>query len=96
MKRHDVEGDVVCFGLGWTLKEIVQHVTLNSATNSFEFTYKDGRMTASVNGEEVFREAVPPAAINVPRSAYLIGLGAFSDSEDEVVRYRDVEIRQLQ
>jgi hypothetical protein len=74
--------------------EPLQHVALNNTTNSFDFIYKDGRITASVNDEEVFREAVPPAAINVSQDSYLIGLGAFSDSDDAVVRYRDVEMRQ--
>jgi hypothetical protein len=94
LKRHDVEGDVVCIGMGWTLREMVQRVPLNDTTNSFDFVYKDGKMSATVNGDEIFHEAAPPADINVPDSSYLVGLGAFSDSEDAVIRYRDVEVRK--
>jgi hypothetical protein len=31
----------------------------------------------------------------VPDNDYLVGLGAFSDSDDTVVRYRDVQLKKL-
>jgi hypothetical protein len=52
-------------------------------------------VTASVNGVEVFHQAALPAVIRVPDNSYLVGLGAFSDSTNAIVRYRDVQIRQL-
>ena len=95
LKRHDEEGDVVCLGRGWSREQIVQHVVLNDVTNAFDFTLQDGQVTASVNGVEVFHQAAPPAVIRVPDNSYQVGLGAFSDSADAVVRYRDVQLRQL-
>ena len=95
LKRHDEEGDVVCFGRGWTTREVKKHVALDDKVNSFDFTLQKGLVTASVNGVEVFHRVEPPATIQVPDSSYVVGLGAYSDSDDSVVRYRDVQIRQL-
>ena len=95
IKRHDVEGDVVCVGVGWSREQIVQHVVLNDVTNSFDFILRNGRVTASVNGVEVFHQSAPPRRIRVPKNAFRVGLGAFSDSEDAVIRYRNVQLREL-
>jgi hypothetical protein len=95
LKRHDEEGDVVCFGRGWTRKEIARHVVLNNNTNSFDLIFQDGRVTASVNGLKILNQAAPPADISVPDNSYLVGLGAFNDSPDTVIRYRDVQLRKL-
>jgi hypothetical protein len=96
LKRHDEEeGDVVCVGRGWSRQQIVQHVALKDVTNSFDFILHDGRVTVSVNGVEVFHRAAPPAGVRAPDDNYLVGLGAFTDSDDTVVRYRDVQLRQL-
>ncbi|HLX95370.1 MAG TPA: hypothetical protein VKU37_06490, partial [Verrucomicrobiae bacterium] len=95
IKRHADEGDIVCLGRGWSRQQITQHVVLNDVTNSFDFTLQNGRATAFVNGIEVFHQAAPPAAIEVPDNNYLVGLGAFNDSVDTVIRYRDVQLRQL-
>lgn len=95
LKRHDEEGDVVCLGHGWSQRQTVRHVALNDVTNSFDFSLRNGHMTASVNGAEVFHDAALPATIRVPDNSYLVGLGAFSDSADSVVRYRGVQLRQL-
>jgi len=53
-------------------------------------------VTASVNGVEIFHQAAPPVGLSVPDNSYLLGLGAFSDSDDNVIRYRNVQVRQLQ
>jgi hypothetical protein len=95
IKRHSVEGDVACLGVGWSRDQIVQQIVLNDVTNSFDFILQNGRATALVNGVEVFHKAAPPGNIQVPANNYLVGLGAFSDSTDTVVRYRDVQLRQL-
>jgi len=96
IKRHDIEGDVACVGLGWSRRQLVQHVVLNDVTNSFDFILRNGRVTASVNGVEAFHQAALPGYIQAPNNAYLVGLGAFSDSADAVIRYRNVQLRKLQ
>ena len=95
LKRHDEEGDSVALARGWSRSQIVQHMVLNDVTNSFDFILQNQRVTAFVNGVEVFHEVAPPVTISVPDNSYLIGLGAFSDSDDNVIRYRNVQVRQL-
>ena len=95
LKRHGEEGDVACFALGWSRQQIVRHLVLNDVTNSFDMTFQDGKVTASVNGTTVFDQADPPRNIGVPDNSCLVGLGAFSDSPDTVIRYRNVQLRKL-
>ena len=95
IKRHDEEGDVVCFGRGWSRQRINQHLVMNDVTNSFDFIFQDGKVTASVNGVQMFNQAAPPVTMSVPDNSYLVGLGAFNDSADTVIRYRGVQLRKL-
>ncbi len=95
VKRHDEEGDVVSFSEGWTRDQIIEHVTLNDVTNSFDFIFQNGKVTAEVNGVKVFNRAEPPENIRVPDNSYLVGLGAFNDSTDTVIRYRNVQLKKL-
>ncbi|HXR04208.1 MAG TPA: hypothetical protein VN836_05825 [Verrucomicrobiae bacterium] len=94
LKRNSDEGDVVSFSLGWSGEQVLQHVKLNDVTNSFDLIFKNGRVTAFVNGVEVFHQATPPDGVEVSDNGYLVGLGAF-DGNHTVVRYRDVQVRQL-
>ncbi len=96
LKRHmGEEGDVTCFAEGWSRDQIVQHIVLNDVTNSFDMTLQDGKFTAAVNGVNVFDRAIPPREISVPDNSYLVGLGAFNDSQDTIIRYRNVQLRKL-
>jgi hypothetical protein len=95
MKRHDEEGDVVSFSEGWNRDQIIEHVALNDVTNSFDFIFQNGKVTAEVNGTKVFNNAEPPTNIHVPNDSFLIGLGAFNDSPDTVIRYRNVQLKKL-
>ena len=52
-------------------------------------------MTASGNGQAVFSGNNPPRAIRVARDAFLLGLGAFNDINETVVRYRNLQVRRV-
>jgi tetratricopeptide (TPR) repeat protein len=95
VKRHDEEGDVASFSEGWSTRQLVMPARLNDITNTFDFTFRLGRVSATVNGTPIFQDMEPPRQIDVARNHYLLGLGAFSDSADSVVRYRKVQIRRL-
>ncbi len=95
LKRHGEEGDSVCFAQGWTRDQIVQHIVLNDVTNSFDMTFNAGKVTSTVNGVNVFDQAHAPVDLNVPDNNYLIGLGAFNDSPDTIIRYRNIQLRKL-
>ena len=95
LKRHGEEGDVVSFSSGWSRDQITQHVVLNDVTNSFDMIFDNGKVTASVNGVSVFDHATPMEELNVPDNSCLIGLGAFNDSADTIIRYRNVQLRKF-
>jgi hypothetical protein len=95
VKRHDEVGDGVCFSEGWTLNQLFKPLKLNDATNTFDFIFQNDRVTATVNGTSVFQGESPPERILVPNRSFLLGLGAFSDSADNVIRYRNVQLRRL-
>jgi hypothetical protein len=95
IKRHPSEGDIACFAQGWGLPQIQQRAKLNDTRNSFDFRLYHGRITASVNEDEVFKNAEPKTAIDTPDNDIRAGLGAFNDSNDTVIRYRNVQIRKL-
>ena len=95
IKRHDEEGDIVSFSQGWSVDQIAHALPLNDVTNTFDFIFQDNRVTATVNGTKIFDDEAPPEDSNVSRRYYLVGLGAFSDSADSVIRYRHVQLRSL-
>jgi hypothetical protein len=95
IQRHQLEGDIACFAQGWGRRQIQQRVKLNDVHNSFDFRLYRGHITASVNGDEVFKDAVPKETIDMPDKDIRAGLGAFNDTNDTVIRYRNVQIRKL-
>jgi hypothetical protein len=95
IKRHQLEGDIACFAEGWGRQQIQQRVKLNDVHNSFDFRLYRGHITASVNGDEVFKDAVPKEAVDTPDEDIRAGLGAFNDTNETVIRYRNVQIRKL-
>jgi hypothetical protein len=95
MKRNADEGDVVAFAQGWSTTQLVKPVTLNSDTNSFTFRFQGGLVSATVNGQTIFKNAKPPYNDKVPKKECLLGLGAYNDANETVIRYRNVQVRKL-
>jgi hypothetical protein len=95
VKRNPDEGDVVSFSHRWSPKQVVHPVSLNSETNSFSFRYQGGVASASVNDKEIFRDAQRPENICLSTNQFFLGLGAFNDMNDTVIRYRNVQVRKL-
>ena len=95
IKRHPVEGDVACFAEGWGRTQILRRVKLNDVHNSFDFRLYHGRITASINGDQVFKDAAPEGEMKTLDEDIRAGLGAFNDTNDTVLRYRHVQIRKL-
>lgn len=95
IKRNDVEGDLASFAEGWSSSQVYQKLDLSSERNSFVFRYQGGRATASVNGHEVFQQTPPPRGLHLSRRDFLLGLGAFNDMNDTVIRYRNLQVHWL-
>ena len=97
IKRNSDEGDVASFSQNWIKHQILAPIRdLNSRSNSFYLRLHDGLVTASVNGQTLFENTAPARNYYLVTNRFLVGLGAFNDSDATVIRYRDVEIRRLQ
>lgn len=95
MKRNESEGEVASYAQGWSKQQVYQPVKLSNETNTFTFHCQSGLVTATVNGKTVFESAPPPRAIHVGHRQFRVGIGAFNDMNDTVLRYRNLQIRQL-
>jgi len=95
MKRNADEGDVASFSQQWGHNQIRTPVALDSGTNSFHFRLEGWRVTASVNGKEVFQQADPPRNVYINTNEVLVGIGAYNDMNETVIRYRDLQIRKI-
>jgi hypothetical protein len=95
VKRNDDEGDIACFAQGWSKKQIYGPAKLNSNTNSFQFRFQAGKVSASVNGREIFKEVNPPENWYFSTNEVYLGLGAFNDMNDTVIRYNHIQVHQL-
>jgi hypothetical protein len=95
VKHTDAEGDVVSFSQGWTQRQVMSHPQVNATTNSFTFRLHQGRVSATLNGQEVFHEVNLPPHTYVTTNEFVLGVGAFNDSNDTVIRYRSLQARKL-
>jgi hypothetical protein len=93
--RNDDEGDVASFSQCWSKRQVLGPATLNGKTNSFYFRFQGGRANATVNNKEVLNAVKPPANSYLPANEFLLGLGAFNDMNNTVIRYRDIQVRKL-
>ena len=48
-----------------------------------------------MNGQEVLKLAKLRNDFTIPEGTFRIGLGAYNDSNNTIVRYRHVQVRQL-
>jgi len=94
MKHNAVEAGIASFARGWTRQQVLQPVKL-SDRNSFRLRFQSGTVNVSVNGKEVFRDVKPVRTISVAPDDFLIGIGAFNDMNETVIRYRNVQTRKL-
>jgi len=95
MKRNADEGDVSSFSQHWSKRQIMAPTPLANQSNSFDFRMQGGLVSASVNGRDVFKNVPPPRDAYVTTNEFLLGLGAFNDSNSTVIRYRNLQVRKL-
>lgn len=95
VKRNPDEGEVAAFSTHWAKSSADKPVTLNSDTNSFYFRFQGGKVSASVNGQDILNEIRPPKNSYIATNEFMVGFGAFNDMNDTVIRYRNVQIRKL-
>jgi hypothetical protein len=95
VQRNDDEGDVVSYSCLWNRLRGTKPVSLQSMHNSFDFRMQFGQATATVNGLTVFKNAPPPEVPDKFPYGNRLGLGAFNDMNDTVIRYSNVQVRKL-
>lgn len=95
IKRNSDEGDVVSFADGWTTNQLVQSVSLNDQTNTFHFRFQQGLVNATVNHQVIFKDARLPESYRYPICPTVLGFGAYTDANETVIRYRNVQVRLL-
>jgi hypothetical protein len=95
MKNNAAEKEVISFGQGWSPRRITKPVTLNSDRNSFYFRFQDGKASALLGSNEVFRAVEPARSMQIHFKEFLVGLGAYNDMNETVIRYRGVQVRML-
>jgi hypothetical protein len=95
LKRNSTEGDIVSFAKGWGRSQVYQRTKLDGTKNSFVFHLRNGRVTASVNGNSVLTAAKVPATLSLRPYEFYVGLGAYNDSNETTLRYSNVKIRRL-
>ncbi len=96
IKRNKREGDIVSFSKAWTSTQVRKNVRLNADRNTFTFRLQNGKATATVNGVEVLTDANVPQEFDFPDENFHVGLGAYNDTNETTIRYRNMQIRQLQ
>lgn len=94
LKRNNDEGDLAAFAQGWSKKQVYQPIKLNDSTNSFYLRFRPDKISARVNGQPVFSDVKPPANANLSTNEIYLGLGAFNDMNDTVIRYRNIQVRK--
>ena len=93
MKRNPVEGDVASFSQEFDNPQISTPITLHERTNTFDVVIQNSQISATVNGQEVFKN-VERKYNAVPYFAEIyFGFGAYNDANSTVIRYKDVELR---
>ena len=93
IKRNQYDGDVTDFGKYWSMQRQLTPAPVNDLTNAFEFRFQHGKAAATVNHRPIFQAVAPPWTIDVAANGFHLGLGAFSDLNDTVIRYRNVQVR---
>jgi hypothetical protein len=95
MKRNPTDKEIASFSHGWRKAEIYQPISLNDGTNTFCLRLDNDTVTASVNGTEVFHSAKSSIKPVTASKDLCLGLGAYNDMNQTVIRYRHVQVRKL-
>jgi hypothetical protein len=95
IKRNTTEGDVASLSTGWARTDLYHPVVVKDDVNTFEFQLKNHRVTASVNGSEVFHESKLPGNYSIASGDLKVGVGAYHDSNETTIRYTHLEAKRL-
>jgi GYF domain 2 len=95
MAHIDAEGNTVDLGLGWAGQEVAKRGPIRATDTAFDVVVTGDQWTVTVNGREVMDGVTTPTIVRLPAGSSCLGLGAFNDNNDTVIRYRNVQVRKL-
>jgi len=93
LKDNTNEGPCVCFSAAWTATAVSAPATFKSGPNTFRFRVRPSGVDAWLNETQLLRQAHPVKTLRLNEDS-LLGLGAFNDVNDTVIRYRNLKVRQ--
>jgi hypothetical protein len=94
MKRNQTEGQLVTFARGWGRQQVWKNVPLNDKQNSFQFRMQNDKADIWLNGTKILSQVAPSKKMQLTANC-LVGLGAYNDMNDTVIRYHNVKLRWL-
>ena len=94
IKRNASEGDIASFARGFSPQQVAHQAPVADQRNEFRFRLQQGQADAWVNGTQVLHKAAPVKSLRLWRGS-LLGLGAYNDMNETVLRYRNVKVRRL-
>ncbi len=96
MKNTRDEDQIASVGYGWGRSQIKgPALVYTGKTNRFELEFRNGLATVKVNDMIIFHDNPVPRLPPFEASEFRLGIGAFNDINETVIRYRNVEVRRL-
>jgi hypothetical protein len=94
MKRNRDEGEIASYASTWSKQQVSNPVALGQR-NTFEFQFQQGKVSAKVNGKPALADAQLKGSLRVTPAELYVGLGAYNDMNETVLRYTGVQVRRL-
>lgn len=96
MKQNRDDGPVATVAHGWSRPQYILNAPiLPDNANVFEFRFKNNKATLILNEVTLYENVDIPEWVKVDPEQFRIGIGAFNDSNETVIRYRKLEIKRL-
>jgi hypothetical protein len=96
MKNTRDEDQIASVGYGWGRSQIKgPALVYTGKTNRFELEFRNGLATVKVNDMIIFHDNPVPRLPPFEAGEFRLGIGAFNDINETVIRYRNVEVRRL-
>jgi hypothetical protein len=97
MRRNAAGRDIVSFARGWAPREVANFTPLKDGRNTFQFQMRTGSADVWLNGNNVMHitHRDPSEKSLQLHDDCMVGLGAYNDMNETVIRYRNVKVRRF-
>jgi hypothetical protein len=87
--------ETVRLARGWSNQGPTKPVKLNDGPNTFLVRLQGGKVSCSVNDQELWSNVTPPRGVAVAENEFRLGLAATADKSENAVRSRNLQVRRL-